>query len=165
MLGPIETLSQLARSMDCVIELRRPPHKREHGEVIATIGPQTGHALAQHAYVRGETSVHGKIERVGGASETRCGIRLDGGSPMIYCSVASADLAREMGRYLYKHVTITGVATWFRRDWTIKTIDVTSIEPPKEGSILATLRRVREHGGSAWDDVDDPEKLIRELRG
>ena len=35
----------------------------------------------------------------------------------------------------------------------------------KKGSIRETLHRIYEAGGKAWDDIDDPDKFIREMRG
>ena len=135
------------------------------GDVIATIGPITFSRFAEAAFVSGDTSVYGRIERVGGATEMRCGLRVpEQPGRMIICSVANRDLARQLGQYLYQHIVVSGKANWFRRDWKLLRMDITSFEPPKAGSILDALDRVHDAGGHAWDHIDDPKDFLAEQR-
>ena len=163
LLSPIEELSGIARSLGCAIEFKQPG-KQER--VFATIDGESYSLLAAKAFVTGESSVYGYLERVGGATDQRCGLRLPSQPKrMIYCTVQTEELIRRLGQHIYENVLVSGTVTWFRRAWRVKHIDVTDFEPSKTGSILETLDRVYEAGGKAWDDVDDPDSLIAEIRG
>ena len=83
----------------------------------------------------------------------------------MYCTVAGEDLVRELGQHIYENVMVSGTVTWFRKNMTVRRIHVTSFESQKKGSILEALNRVYEAGGKAWDEVDDPEAVIAEMRG
>lgn len=84
---------------------------------------------------------------------------------MIYCTVDTEDLVRELGQHIYQNVMVYGTVTWLRKAWRVRTIRVKGFELSKTGSIMEALDEIYEAGGKAWDDVDDPEALIRELRG
>jgi hypothetical protein len=43
--------------------------------------------------------------------------------------------------------------------------EVKSFDPTQEGSILQALDRIYEAGGKAWDNVDDVDGLLSEVRG
>lgn len=164
-LSSLEDLSLVAKSLHCMIELRYPYSGRKLGDVLATIGPTSFQDVTGSAFVRGHTSVYARIERVGGAVERRCGIRLpDQSRKMVFCHVASNDLVRELGRHLYQHVVVSGNATWLRHRWRLKSLDINSFEPPKTGSIRDALRRIHDAGGHAWDAIKDPDAAIAEMR-
>ena len=163
LLSPIEDLSSVARSLGCRIEFRNPG---KSGAVLATITPDSYDELAKTAFVRGESSVYGYLERVGGATKLHCGLRLPSqSSKMVICPVATPELIRQLGQHVYENVMVSGTVTWFRRTWNVKRIEVTSFEPSKEGSILDTLERIYQAGGKAWDRIDDPDRLLAEMRG
>ena len=134
--------------------------------MFATIDGDSYSILAATAFVTGESSVYGYLERVGGATDQRCGLRLPTQPRrMIYCTVETEELVRSLGQHIYENILVSGTVTWFRRAWQVKHIRVTDFEPSKTGSILDTLERIYEAGGKVWDDVDDPEALIAEMRG
>ena len=56
-------LSQIAKTLNCVIELRSADD-RGRGDVLAVIGPSTSKDVQQRAFVFGQTSVYGRLERV-----------------------------------------------------------------------------------------------------
>jgi hypothetical protein len=162
LLSPIEELSNIARSLGCAIEFKQPGRD---GEVFATIDSDSYAALSATAFVTGESSVYGYLERVGGATDQRCGLRLPSQRrKMIYCTVQSEELIRRLGQHIYENILVSGTVTWFRREWRVKQICVKDFEPSKTGSVLDTLERIYEAGGQAWDDVDDPEGFIAEMR-
>ena len=74
------------------------------------------------------------------------------------------ELVQKLGRHVYENVRVSGKVTWYRKTWQIKRIEVKDFEPAKSGSILQTLERIYDAGGKAWDDVDDPEALLSEVR-
>ncbi|MGB2822128.1 MAG: hypothetical protein WBF17_14185 [Phycisphaerae bacterium] len=162
-LSPVEELSNVARSLGCSIEFKHPGTR---GAVLATITPLSYDSLSETAFVRGESSVYGYLERVGGAVKRHCGLRLPNQpTKMVICPVQTEELIRQLGQHVYQNVLVSGTVTWFRRTGRVKSIIVKSFEPSKHGSILQTLRHIHEVGGKAWDEVGDPEGLIKEMRG
>lgn len=166
LLSSVENLSKVARSLGCEIEFRLPAVKNVQGEVLAQIGPKSFEDISEHVFARGTTSIYAKLERVGGATKMHCGIRIPSQSrKMVICRVASADLVREMGRYLYEYVVLTGKAEWVRQNWHVRSMYITSIEAPKKGSFVKALDDIHRAGGSAWDEIEDPEEALRTIRG
>ncbi len=164
-LSSLEEISAAAKSIGCGIEIRT---SYENGEFLAKITPNTYEEVSGNAFVRGDSSVYGYLERVGGTVEPRCGLRI-GSQPekMIYCQLDNEELVRKMGPLIYSDVRVSGMVTWLRRTWRIKTIHINSVEavkPVEPGSIRKALDAIWEAGGKAWDDVDDPTAVIKGMR-
>lgn len=161
-LSSVNEISRAAKSIGCEVEIRSP---EKHGRVIAKITPQSYEEISSAALVSAQSSVYGYLERVGGATQPHCGLRIATQSArMVICHVATEDLVRKLGPYVYTNVRVSGEVTWLKRNWNVKTINVQAFEPVKTGSIRDTLNQIYEAGGKAWDDVDDPEALIKGLR-
>lgn len=165
-LQSLRELSEIAKSLGVEIEFRERSKTRSLGNVIAKITPLSYSRVKTSAFIRGRTSVFAKIERVGGATGMHCGIRLQNAPrKMVICRVASEELVRELGRFMYQYVMLSGSAVWLRHSWRLRQMKIDSFDPPKTGSAIDALRKARKAGAHAWDDVDDPEGLIAELRG
>ncbi len=165
-LSSVRDLSDVAKSLGCEIELRLPGAGTTYGDVLAKIAPESFANIAEHAFARGRTSVYARLERVGGATEMHCGIRIPKQSRrMVICRLANADLARDLGKHLYEHVVLSGDAEWVRHSWHIRSMYVTAFEPPKTGSVMDALDSIHRAGGEGWDSVVDPEIELQEIRG
>ena len=165
-LSSLKDLSAIAKAMSCDIEFRAPgPPRRPYGELLATVDATTYQNVENSAFISGSTSVLGTIERVGGATEMRCGLRVPGQPrKMVFCRVTTEDLVRSLGKYMYQDVVVSGDATWARFDLRLRDLVIHSFEPPPAGTIAETFERIRALGGSAWDEIDDPESRIAEMR-
>ncbi len=162
-LSPIEDLSAIAKSLGCIIEFRLPG---KGNDILATITPDSYRSLEGSVFVSGETTISGRVERVGGATELHCGLRVQQQSErMLICRVESTDVARQLGQHLYDDVIVSGEATWYRRNWRLRSFSIRSMHQLKRGSILEAIGALRGAGGSAWNNVEDPEKLLNEARG
>jgi hypothetical protein len=162
MLSSIEDLSAVAKALHCNIEFNRPGSS---GESLATITPLSYEEVSRTAFVKGESSICGYLERVGGAIKRHCGLRLPSQpSKMLICPVDTEDLIRQLGQHVYQNVRVSGTVTWLRRTWRVKSVFVKAFEPSKSGSIMDALNRIYEAGGKDWDDVDDADALIAEMR-
>jgi hypothetical protein len=162
-LSSVEDISAAAKTIDCTVEIRRGDNKC--GEVLAKITPQTYAQISESAFIKGESSIYGYLERVGGITKPHCGLRIaTQPARQVVCHVASEELVRELGSCVYKNVRVSGEVTWFRKNWHIKTVDVQSFEPVKAGSIREALDAIYEAGGKAWDEIDDPEAVIKGVR-
>ncbi len=164
-LSSLEELSDVARSQGCEIEIRKPNKGRELGDVLARIGPTTFHSISSSAFVTGPTSVYATVLRAGGANDMRCGIRVPDQSRMVFCTVTSEELVRELGQYIYQDVVLHGEAIWYRHSMHLKSLVIVSIEPPKAGSLTDSLRDIYDAGGSAWAKVKNPSRYLAESRG
>lgn len=165
-LSSVKEISDVGRLLGCEIEFREADQTKGFGRVIAKITPVTFSQIEGSAYIKANTSVYARVERVAGATEMHCGIRLPSAPrKMVICRVKTADLVRELGQYMYQYVILGGEATWLRRNWRLKRMVIESFEPPRSGSIREALRLSHQAGGFAWDAVEDPEGLIAEIRG
>lgn len=163
-LSSLKDLSEVARSLGVRIEIREPNSGGRLGDVIAKIRPETYDSISDSAFVRGDTSLYGTIERIGGASEARCAFRLPEETKLIYCGIDGIDLARKLGKFLYEDVSVFGEATWLRANWQIRSFKIRSFEEPKTGSIRDAMRDIWKSGGKAWDKIADPTDYISKLR-
>ena len=66
-LSPVEELSNVAKSLECMIVMRAPG---KDGVVLARIGPRSFSAVSEKLFIHGETAIIGRVERVGGADRT-----------------------------------------------------------------------------------------------
>jgi hypothetical protein len=165
-LSPIQEISDTVRQLgDVRVEIRPLKNGRYFGDVIAKITSFSYAEISQIAMVQGHTSVLGEVQRVGGITTKHCGLTVPNQSRMIYCQVETEKVVKELGRYLFQTVLVTGLATWLKRNWEIKTIKISAFEPPKDTDYLGALHRMREAGGKAWDKVRNPDKRLAEIRG
>ena len=161
-LSSIDDISAAARAIGVTVEIRK---EKKNGAVLATITPMTYAEIKQGAFISGESSVFGCLERVGGTTEMRCAIRIpDQPERMIYCHVATEDVIRQLGQHLYENVRVSGTVTWLRMNWQVKTISITAFDQPKDGSILEALDRIYDAGGKTWEHIEDPDEFIAEIR-
>ena len=159
---PIERLSATARRLDCSILVRE---SRQPEVILAKIEPSSYRAFSQRLFITGTTSITGKVQRVGGAAQVRCALRVSFQNGLLYCLVDNADLARKLGDHLYQNVAVHGTASWIKNTWRIVDFKVTSVQYFQEGTISEALESLRKSGGSGWDDVEDAERYLSEVTG
>jgi hypothetical protein len=159
---PIEDLSKISRMLGCSISLEVPDGK---GEVLARFEHDSYEHISTIVFIRGETSLTGKMVRVGGATALRCALRIPTQSRLVYARVANAELGRKLGQWLYQDVTVLGRATWLRTDWSVVKFYVTGIEEPKSRRYLQALDAAAKAGNHGWDKVEDPEAFLADLMG
>jgi hypothetical protein len=160
-LRPIESLSEVARSVGCRLEVvlmnkEQPP--------LLVIGGDDFQRIAGRLMMRGDTTVIGTVERVGGATGMRCLMRVPGRHRILYCDVESRPLVRRLGEHLYEQIAAIGTAMWIHRAWRIYKFTIRDFTQPQLGDANDAIKRLRGAGLSAWDKVDDPEAFLQELR-
>jgi hypothetical protein len=161
-LNPIERLSATARRLACSIVVREPGSDKA---VLARIGPTSYQQISERLFVTGDTAFSGRVERVGGATEMRCGLRVPFQTRMLFCTVASPEVARQLGEYLYRPVSVQGRARWIKNNWRVVHFTVTSVSPLSDGSLGEAFRALREAGGMGWDEISDPRSYLEEVSG
>jgi hypothetical protein len=164
-ISSLKDVSEIAKSLGVKVEIRKPGSRRRLGDVIAKITPDTYEQVSQSAFVHGETSLLGRLVRIGGAEEARCALRIPDESKLVYCGIASDELARKLSNHLYDHVSVHGEATWLRATWRICGFEIKAFDPPKTGTFQDALSDIWRAGGKAWDKVKNPNRFIAEMRG
>jgi hypothetical protein len=151
-LHPVRALSHAAAKLECKISIREPG---AGGVVLARIGPETYADLSKSILIAGQTEFGGKVERVGGATRSRCGLRVAFQKRMLICRVPDPAVARTLGENLYKRVVVSGEAAWIRTTWRVYAFRVEAVRPLKEDSLFDKIRAIRQAGGSDWDRIRD----------
>lgn len=157
-LPPLESLSNVARLNKCRVDVTWRKGRRE---TLFSVGQADYGRLASNLLIEGETSVAGTLQRVGGATDTKCALRVEGRRHLLYCDVASNDLARRLGKHLYEEIVVSGTAVWLHQSWRIYKFNVTDFSQPRLADPATMISEFRDAGLKAWDDVDDPEVFVR----
>jgi hypothetical protein len=160
-LSPIEDLSAIAKSLGCKIVIK----SSEDSDILATIEPSTYEKVSESLLVSGDTSITGTVERVGGATDTRCALRVDFQPNLLYCGVATKEVARKLGERLYQSVVVTGTAHWLRGNWRVMRFRINEMYQPIATNLLEAVQEIRKAGGSGWDKIGNPAKFLREVGG
>jgi hypothetical protein len=160
-LRPIESLSEVARSIPCRIEValldrQQPP--------LFVVEEDAFKRISGRLLLSGDTTVIGEVKRVGGTTRTRCALRVPGRRHILYCDVQSNDLGRRLGQHLYEEIAATGTAVWIHRTWRIYRFTIKGFTQPQLGDPSEAMEQLRNAGLKAWDQIADPDALIRELR-
>jgi hypothetical protein len=157
LLEPVNVLSRAAAKLGCRISIREagPDHA-----ILARIGPETYDDLSRSILVTGQTSFSGRVERVGGATRSRCGLRVAFQKRMLICRVPNPEVARVLGENLYRTVVASGTASWIRTTWRVFGFRIESVRPLEQGSIVEMLGDVRDAGGSDWDRIPDVRSFL-----
>lgn len=161
-LPPLEELSAAARSLGCVIVLRRPDGDRA---ILARIGPDAYENVSRASLVVGDTAFSGSVQRVGGATEPRCALRVLFRRRLLYCRVATPEVARFLGQRLYEDVVVQGTARWLKGSWRVVSFTIKSASQPEAGSPAEAFEALRRAGGDAWDNVPDPRSFLEGVGG
>jgi hypothetical protein len=160
-LRPIESLSDVARSIGGRIEVALVDHGQPP---LFAVGEDDFQRISTRLLFRGDTTVVGVVERVGGATSMRCLLRVSGRRRILYCDVETKELVRQLGQHLYEQVAATGSATWIHRTWRIYRFKIRDFTQPCLGEPGEALEQLRNAGLNAWDHIADPDAFIRELR-
>jgi hypothetical protein len=161
-LSPIKELSATARSLNCTIALREA---RGDKHVLAVFQANSYESISKSFLVEGETSFVGTVQRVGGATGVKCGLRVGFQNRMLICLVPEKDVARTIGKSLYEDVVVHGTASWLKKSWRMVSFTIKSVTQPVQGSILEAFEELRGAGGKSWDAISNPAAYLREVTG
>lgn len=159
-LKPLERLSEVARMVNCRLEVISDPGSPP----LLIIEENAYERVSKKLLVHGDATVIGRVERAGGSTEMRCGLRVPGRRHLLYCGVTTRDLVQRLGQHLYEQIAAVGTAIWIHRTWYIYQFKIADFSQPKIGIATEAIERLRKAGLSGWDDVPDPEKAIRDMR-
>ncbi|MGA9057839.1 MAG: hypothetical protein WB763_15150 [Terriglobia bacterium] len=157
-LRPIELLSDVARTVNCQIEIAL----KKAAPPLFTIAMDAYQRISEKLLLTGETTVIGRVERAGGATSMRCLLRIPGRRRGLYCGVAGRKLVQRLGQHLYEEIAATGTATWIHRTWRIYRFTIRDFTQPRLGNPREALEELRRAGLEAWDNIGNPVAFLEE---
>ena len=118
--------------------------------------------LPEEKFIRGETVIYGKVERVGGV-EPKVRVRLSE-YEVVSCRL-NEGLAKELGQHLYADVGLKGQATWDAKDHSLVYFRVEEILPYEGIGAVQAAYALNDAARGAYDAVKDVQGFVRGLRG
>jgi hypothetical protein len=131
----------------------------------AVISAENPVPLPRIAKVQGDTTIYGKLIRVGGV-EPRAMLQMPDRNYIYIALKEEMALSLASKERLYKQVGIEGTATW--RVDTMELLDfkakrITAYQP-HNSNLVETFTELAKSAGGRWDELD-AEKFVAELRG
>lgn len=162
-LNPMKNLSQIAKSAKCRLEIR----SSQFTNPLFVVDADAYDRIAERVLLEGETTICGKVESVGGSdlNKLRCKLRIPGRRHQLACSLADRQVAQHLAKCLWQDVVASGKATWVQSTWQIHGFEIRGVTQPSLGNVDKAMESLRLSGLDAWDDIDDPEAYLKELRG
>lgn len=127
---------------------------------LFVISPETSIELAPD--IQGETTLYGRLIRVGGKNTPAAWLEISD-SIIVTCELG-IDLAKKLATKLYLWVGLIGIARWSIVDRAILSFRVNEISEYEDQSISESFQWLRENLGQYFEDVDDPDEYIRNIR-
>ena len=118
--------------------------------------------LPEPHFIRGETVIYGRVERVGGV-DPKVRVRLSE-HEVVSCRLDEG-LAIELGAHLYSEVGLRGQATWDAKDQSLAYFRVDEILPFENAGAATAAYALKEAAQGAYDVVKDVPGFIHGLRG
>lgn len=112
-------------------------------------------------------TLDGQVIRVGGTDDT-VPVHLRDTDAIHTHLHASPEVARRIAQHLLgPTIRVHGTGTWFRDDdgsWELKSFKIADFEVLGEEPLSEVVRSIRKVGGSQWNEVPDPVRLLIEHR-
>ena len=117
--------------------------------------------LPEEHFIRGETVIYGKVERVGGV-DPKVRVRISE-HEVVSCRL-NEELAIELGAHLYDEVGLRGQATWDAKDHSLAYFRVDEILPFENAGAVSAAYALNDAAQGAYDAVNDVPGFVRGLR-
>jgi hypothetical protein len=157
--GSVDALDKIvtfSRKRQCVAELVT---RNGHRKVLATITPDI--VFEKRARLTGETTVYGRVVRVGG-KEPKAMVELLSGQT-IYCETTET-IAKKLGTRLYTNVGLLGLARWDAESLKLEQFTITDVTPYEELPLEDAMNQLAKAVGTYYSDVSDVNKYIADIR-
>lgn len=130
---------------------------RLNDETISSFAPNIEIEYSAPASIKGETTVYGKIIRIGG-EEPKLHFRTNDEEKLIF-DIDEA-LAKKLSPRLYDFIGLVGVATWDIVNFRIENFEVKRIIDLEDTPITQTFNELKGIIGKYWDEVEDIESYL-----
>lgn len=156
----LQTINRFCKTKKCLAEWRDNPFS---DLPLATLTPESEIIIPETSYLFGETTVYGKVLRVGGV-DPKVSLKLGDTQPILYCSI-SQELAKEIAQDLYLDIGFKGTAKWYLADYTIVDFKISEIVRLNKTSFVDTMKDLKNLIGVHWNDVKDVIDEVSKIRG
>jgi hypothetical protein len=160
-LKPIERLSEVAKAFGGKVEVALASHPRDP---LFSIAKDDFAKLSSRVFLSGETTIIGTVKRVGGQTGMKCALSVAGRRRLLFCDVRDKETVKRLGQHLYQEIAAQGKVVWIHSTWHVYRFMIHDFTRPAIDDAAKAIETLRLAGLSAWDDVDDPDELLRELR-
>ena len=131
------------------------------GVETAEINVDSDIKVSDSLYFSGETTVYGKIIRIGG-SQPKVRILLDNGK---YISVVSSkENVKELSPNLYSRIGIKGIGKWKKENNELVEIKAKSFVILSDLPLTDRLKGLSKLIGKYWVNIDNPDDYVASLR-
>ena len=154
----IQKISDFAKKRQCIAAFE-VPSDTSHS---ARITPDSVIDFPENAFISGETTVYGKIERVGGATP-KVVIRT-GENKSISCAV-SEELAKNLAQRLYSWMGMRGTGTWSTEDYTMEEFNIEEISTYEDQPLEKSINELSSLIGKYWQNEEDVISAVSKIRG
>lgn len=129
---------------------------------LATMSSDAG--LPESHFIYGTTTLYGKLLRIGGDSRPTAALGLSS-EKTLNCRVSTTDLASKMAKRLYDVIGVRGTAKWNTTEYRPVEFTVEHLSEYRQASILEAMESLREVAGKYYEEIEDINAFVAELRG
>jgi hypothetical protein len=151
----LSRIRAFARRHDCRAELREPARAYP----LAVIDTST--MIAEPEIVYGDTTIYGKVIRVGGR-RPRVMIETIAGES-VFCD-ASPAIAKQLAPRLYERVRLEGKAAWDPDSWSLLEFRIREAESGPKEDPSSVIKQLSSRIGGYFSDIGDAEVFSRSVR-
>lgn len=155
----VEYLSEIQKfvtARNCVAELNGYDKIES-----AKITPSTDLRINRYFFIKGHTTVYGKLIRLGGAKPL-VRIELDNGNAISF--ETSESNARELATHLYKRIGIKGMAKWKKENNELVELRPKEFIKLNDNTLADKMNNLSKHLKPYWDEIENPDEYLLSLR-
>jgi len=130
---------------------------RLNDEEISNFNPDVDIQYISTGSLYGETTIYGKIIRIGG-EDPKIHFRINDIDKIIFD--VNEELAKKLSPRLYEFIGLIGKAEWNAEKFNIEKFEITNIVDIEDKSIFETFEDIRGLIGKYWDEIEDVETYI-----
>lgn len=155
----LKVISKFSQAKKCTAEIFAVNGDKK---LLAAITPET--RIQDYEPIKGETIIYGVVTRVGGAKEDSPTIQvrtIEG--RLLYCA-ANKKNAKIAAQRLYQQIGLIGIAEWDVKTHEIKAFTVTGFSSYEMTPLSEAVESISQNYGQHFDEIDDVNEFVRELR-
>lgn len=152
----LEEIQKFVYSKNCVAELNGYENIES-----ARITPTTNLKINRYFFVKGQTTVYGKLIRLGGAKPL-VRIELDDGKAISFETTEKN--ARELASHLYKRIGIKGMAKWKKENYELMELKPQEFIKLNDRTLTEKMNGLAELLKPYWNNIEDPDEYVSALR-
>lgn len=141
--------------------------KIKHGENILVF-PGKKMPLAEEMVVYEQGELEGVVIRVGGKDDS-IPVLIEGEDKVFYQCQTNRDIARQLAAHLFgQPIRVTGNGQWCRTpesNWELEDFKIKGFEILDNSSLEEVVNELRGIEGNLWNAMEDPQAVLRKLRG